>query len=80
MWESLIFRLIIAAGMSNVLADVLASQHFAAGFTLEATQVPLSIKCQKSLAIFNVSTTSCTICEKQKIGDLSPGKTTEKKG
>lgn len=79
MWEPLIFRLIIAAGMSNLLADVLASQHFAAGFTLEATQVPLSIKCQKSLAIFNVSTTSCTICEKQKSSDLSPVKSSGEK-
>lgn len=67
-------QLLITAGASSLLADVLASQHFAAGFTLEAAQVPLSVQRQKSLAIFNVSTTSCAICEKQKSSDLSTGK------
>lgn len=59
-------QLINTDGASGLLADVLASQHFAAGFTLEAAQVPLSVQRQKSLAIFNVSTTSCAICETQK--------------
>lgn len=68
------FQLIIAPVMSDLLADVLASQHFAAGFTLEAAQVPLSIKCQKSLAILNISATSCTICKKKKSSDLCPWK------
>lgn len=66
------FQLTIAAAMNDLLADVLASQHFAAGFTLEAAQVPLSIKCQKSLAILNISTTSCTICKKKKSSNLCP--------
>lgn len=43
MWESFDIQLIITAGVSSLLADVLASQHFAAGFTLEAAQVPLSV-------------------------------------
>lgn len=67
-------QLIITAGVSSLLADVLAGQHFAAGFTLEAAQVPLSVQRQKSLAIFNVSTTTCAICEKTKERDLSTGK------
>ena len=58
--------MINTVGVSSLLADVLASQHFAAGFALEAAQVPLSVQRQKSLAIFNVSTTSCAICEKHK--------------
>lgn len=69
-----VFQLIITADVSSLLADVFARQHFAAGFTLEAAQVPLSVQRQKSLAIFNVSTTSCTICEQQESGGLSLGK------
>lgn len=47
------------------LADVLPSQHFGAGFTFKAAQVPLSVERQKSLSILNVSPTSCTICEEK---------------
>lgn len=67
-------RLIIPAGVSILLADVLAGQHFAAGLTLEAAQVPLSVQRQKSLAIFNVSTTSCTIWQKQTGSGLRTGR------
>lgn len=42
----------------SLLADVLPAQHSAAGFTLEAAEVPLAAQRQQSLAVHDVSTTA----------------------
>ena len=41
-----------------LLADVFSDQHFPAGFTLEAAEVPLATQGQQSLAILDVSITA----------------------
>lgn len=43
-----------------ILADVFSCQNFATGFTFEAAQVPLSLQCQQSLSVLNVSATAGT--------------------
>lgn len=50
-----------------ILADVLPGQHFAAGLTLEAAQVPLSVQGKKSLSVLNVSATSGTVAGAQDV-------------
>lgn len=52
--------------MQCLLADVLPGQHFAAGLTLKAAQVPLSVQRKEGLSVLDVSATSCAICETQK--------------
>lgn len=54
------------ANVRCLLADVLPGQHFAAGLTLKAAQVPLSVQRKEGLSVLDVSATSCAICETQK--------------
>lgn len=58
---------IITADMCSLLADVLPGQHFVAGLTLKAAQMPLFVQSKESLSVLNVSATSCAIYE-SKIG------------
>lgn len=55
------------ANVQCLLADVLPGQHFAAGLTLKAAQVPLSVQRKEGLSVLDVSATSCAICETQKV-------------
>lgn len=59
------------AHVRRLLADVLPGQHFAAGLTLKAAQVPLPVQRKEGLSVLDVSATSCTICETQKCNVLN---------
>lgn len=50
-----------------ILADVLPGQHFVAGLTLKAAQMPLFVQSKESLSVLNVSATSCAIAGAQDV-------------